>query len=64
MEPPQGVEADLEHPKDVIRTINLVTQALTLALCSFFVLIRALQKFRLPTWFFSVDDCKLSVSCL
>lgn len=58
MAPPEGVEADLENPTDVIRTINFVTQALTLAFCSAFVFIRGLQKFRVPTLNLSVEDCK------
>lgn len=57
MAPPAGVVADLENPTDVLRTINFVTQALTLVLCSVFVFIRGAQKFRMarPTVF--VDDC-------
>lgn len=58
MDPPPGVTADLEHPTDVLRTINFVTQALTLTLCTFFVLVRAIQKFRLPTLHISFDDCE------
>lgn len=59
MAPPEGVKADLENPTDVIRTINFVTQALTLSFCSVFVFIRGLQKLRVPTLNLSVDDCKL-----
>jgi hypothetical protein len=61
MAPPEGVVADLQNPTDVIRTINFVTQALTLAFCSAFVLIRAVQKLRVSTSNFSVDDCKSHV---
>jgi hypothetical protein len=50
MAPPQGVVANMEHPTDVLRTINFATQALTLALCSLFVFIRGAQTF-------VVDDC-------
>lgn len=57
MAPPTGVVADLENPTDVLRTINFVTQALTLTLCSGFVFIRGVQKFRMATTIFSVDDC-------
>jgi hypothetical protein len=58
MAPPEGVVADLQNPTDVIRTINFVTQALTLAFCSAFVFIRAIQKLRVSTSNLSVDDCK------
>lgn len=58
MAPPEGVVADLENPTDVIRTINFVTQALTLTLCSGFVAIRGVQKFRMATTIFSIDDCE------
>lgn len=64
MDPPPGVEADLENPEDVLWTINLVTQALTLAICSFFVLTRVLQRFRIPGWLLSVDECMLIASLL
>lgn len=58
MAPPEGVVADLQHPTDVIRTTNFVTQALTLAFCSAFVFVRGLQKFRVSTLNLSVDDCR------
>lgn len=61
MAPPEGVEADLQSPTDVIHTTNFVTQALTLSFCSAFVFIRALQKFRVPTLNLSVDDCKFPI---
>jgi hypothetical protein len=60
MDPPPGVKADLENPEDVLWSINLVTQSLTLAICSFFVLTRVLQRFRMPGWILSVDECTLS----
>lgn len=55
--PPAGVVADLDHPTDVLRTINFVTQALTLVLCSVFVFIRGAQKFRMAKPRVFVDDC-------
>ena len=61
MAPPEGVVADLADPTDVLWTINLVTQALTLTFCSGFVLIRGVQKFRMATTIFSVDDCELKL---
>jgi hypothetical protein len=60
MDPPPGVKADLDNPEDVLWTINLVTQSLTLAICSFFVLTRVLQRFRMPGWLLSVDECTIT----
>lgn len=62
MAPPEGVVADLENPTDVIRTINFVTQALTLTLCSGFVFLRGVQKFRVANPIFSVDDCECGLT--
>lgn len=59
MAPPEGVVADLNNPTDVLRTINFVTQALTLVLCSVFVFIRGAQKLRMASPTFVVDDCRL-----
>jgi hypothetical protein len=64
MDPPPGVTADLENPEDVLWTINLVTQSLTLAICSFFVLTRVLQRFRMPGWLLSVDECMFTTLLL
>jgi hypothetical protein len=64
MVPPEGVVADLENPIDVLRTINFVTQALTLTLCSGFVFIRGVQKFRVTNPIFSVDDCKCRLTAV
>jgi hypothetical protein len=61
MAPPEGAVANLQNPTDVIRTINFVTQALTLAFCSAFVFIRAIQKLRVSASNLSVDDCKSHV---
>lgn len=58
MAPPEGVVADLQNPTDVLRTVNFVTQALTLTLCSAFVFIRSMQKLRAATMVISVDDCE------
>lgn len=58
MAPPEGVVADFENRNDVLRTTNFVTQALTLTLCSSFVLLRGVQKFRIASTIFSVDDCE------
>jgi hypothetical protein len=54
---PEGVNADVENPKDVLRTINLVTQCLTIAFCSAFVLIRTVHRTRTIGLDLSLDDC-------
>ncbi|UPX10214.1 uncharacterized protein EKO05_0000884 [Ascochyta rabiei] len=60
--PPLGYESDLDNPKDVIRTINFVTQALTLTFCTLFVWIRAYHKFRTVGLDLAVDDYLTFVS--
>lgn len=55
---PEGVKQDLENPTDAIHTVNFVTQALTIALCTIFCAIRAIQKFRVPTLHLVYDDCE------
>ncbi|KAF2996878.1 hypothetical protein E8E13_004973 [Curvularia kusanoi] len=54
--PPPGYTSDLLHPKDEIRTINMVTQALTLAFCSVFVWIRGYHKYRTVGLDLAIDD--------
>ena len=55
--PPEGVIADLEHPIDVLRTVNLVTQGLTLVFVTAFVCIRCVSKYASVGLGFAVDDC-------
>lgn len=57
--PPPDVTPDLENPEDVLWTINLVTQALTLFAVTVFVGLRFYTKsavLRATSW--SPDDCK------
>ncbi|OSS52392.1 hypothetical protein B5807_02756 [Epicoccum nigrum] len=54
--PLPGYTSDLLHPKDEIRTINMATQALTLAFCSVFVWIRGYHKYKTIGLDFAVDD--------
>ncbi|KAJ8117018.1 hypothetical protein OPT61_g1701 [Boeremia exigua] len=54
--PPPGYTSDLLHPKDELRTINIVTQALTLTFCTAFVWIRGYHKFRTVGLDLAVDD--------
>ncbi|XPS78496.1 hypothetical protein M3J09_010507 [Ascochyta lentis] len=54
--PPPGYKSDLDHPKDEIRTINFVTQALTLIFCTVFVWIRGYHKLRTVGLDWAVDD--------
>lgn len=56
--PPPGYTSDLLHPKDELRTVNIVTQALTLTFCTVFVWIRGYHKFRTVGLDLAVDDCK------
>lgn len=57
--PPEGVIPDLAHPQDVLRTVNYVTQALTITFVSIFVGIRFYAKTRLLGGGFTADDCGL-----
>lgn len=57
-QPPDGVDADLQHPKDVLKTVNLVTQVLTLVIVTTFVAIRGISKYRAAGLGFTIDDCK------
>ena len=57
--PPPGVTSDLNNPKDVIRTINFVTQALTLIFCTAFVWIRGYHKLKTVRLDWAIDDCTL-----
>ncbi|PSN68229.1 hypothetical protein BS50DRAFT_551637 [Corynespora cassiicola Philippines] len=59
---PSGIAADLENPTDVIRTVNFVTQGLTLFFIPAFVLIRFVSKYRSAGFNYTVDDCKSDTS--
>ena len=59
---PSGIVADLENPTDVIRTVNFVTQGLTLFFIPAFVLIRFVSKYRSAGFNYTVDDCKSDTS--
>lgn len=56
--PPPGATADLDNPQDVLRTVNYVTQALTLLLTTAFVLTRLYAKSRILGGGITIDDCK------
>jgi hypothetical protein len=58
--PPSGVTADVDNPQDVLRTINYVTQGLTLLLTTTFVGIRFYAKMKVMGGSFSMDDCRCS----
>lgn len=58
MLPPKAAAANLQHPADVVRTVNFVTQALTLAFCSTFVGIRAYVRLNTVGRDLNIDDCK------
>jgi len=57
--PLEGVIPDLAHPQDVLRTVNYVTQALTIFFVTIFVGIRFYAKTRLLGGGFTADDCGL-----
>ncbi|KAF2867495.1 hypothetical protein BDV95DRAFT_445818, partial [Massariosphaeria phaeospora] len=63
-QPPPGVEADLENPVDVLYTVNLVTQGLTLFFIPAFVVVRFLSKYRAAGLAFTLDDYLTGISCL
>lgn len=55
--PPPGVVADVDNPRDVLRTVTYITQGLTVFFATAFVGTRLYAKTRLlgtVTW----DDCK------
>ncbi|KID94841.1 PTH11-type GPCR, partial [Metarhizium majus ARSEF 297] len=54
--PPPGATADLDNPQDVLRTVNYVTQALTLLLTTAFVLTRLYAKSRILGGGVTLDD--------
>ncbi|EHK23197.1 uncharacterized protein TRIVIDRAFT_71185 [Trichoderma virens Gv29-8] len=54
--PPEGVIPDLAHPQDVLRTVNYVTQALTIFFVTIFVAIRYYAKSRVLGGGFTSDD--------
>ncbi|PNP52433.1 hypothetical protein THARTR1_07037 [Trichoderma harzianum] len=54
--PPEGVIPDLAHPQDVLRTVNYVTQGLTIFFVSIFVAIRFYAKTRVLGGSFTPDD--------
>lgn len=56
--PPAGEQADLNNPQDVLRTINYVTQVLTLVLVTLFVALRLFVKFHVYKGRWTADDCE------
>ncbi|KAG6253495.1 hypothetical protein E4U23_007661 [Claviceps purpurea] len=55
-QPPEGVTPDLAHPDDILRTINYVTQALTVIFTTGFVATRVYAKSRIMGGSVSWDD--------
>lgn len=55
--PPEGVVPNFENPTDVLHTINLVSQILSIISVSLFMMIRCYVKWAL-TPPFQIDDCK------
>lgn len=58
--PPDGVTADVNNPQDVLRTLNFVTQGLTLVIVSIFIALKLYAKIKVLGGKFGWEDCKLS----
>lgn len=56
--PPPGVTADVNNPEDVLRTINYVTQALTILITTCFVATRFYAKTKILGGGVTSDDCE------
>lgn len=57
--PPEGVTVNLDNPQDVLRTVNYVTQGLTLFFVSVFVALKVYAKIKILGGNFSWEDCRL-----
>lgn len=56
---PPGITPDFEHPKDVLRTINYVTQALSLIFVTAFMALKYYAKVTVLRGAWVLDDCML-----
>lgn len=54
--PPSGVIPNFDHPHDVLRTVNLVTQASSISMVSAFVVLRIYARYRISRAY-KPDDC-------
>jgi hypothetical protein len=57
--PPAGVIANVDHPQDLLRTINYVTQGLTIVFVSFFMGLGIYSKMTVLRGNFGWEDCEL-----
>jgi len=55
--PPPGVEPNFENPEDILHTINLVSQILSMVIMTPFIIIRVYVKIWVAPPFLP-DDCK------
>lgn len=55
--PPAGVTPNFENPQDVIRTVNIATQYLSIVIVSIFVLLRLFLKIHRFSKF-DIEDCE------
>ncbi len=55
--PPPGVTPNYDHPEDVLRTVNLVTQGLSIPIVSTFVALRMYARYRTSRRY-GPDDCE------
>lgn len=58
-QPPEGATVDLDNPQDILRTVNYVTQGLTIFFVSVFVGLRVYAKVKILGGNFSWEDCEL-----
>lgn len=56
--PPDGVEPNLENPRDVLKTVMNTTQWLTLLFVTVFVALRLYAKTKILKSVASWDDCE------
>ncbi|KAG5305447.1 integral membrane protein [Histoplasma capsulatum G186AR] len=61
--PPPGVTSNFDHPTDVLRTVNLVTQYLTIAVVTIFVATRLIIKYYRYSRF-DIEDYATTISWL
>lgn len=55
--PPKGVTPDFDHPTDVLRTVNYVTQALSLVFVTLFMFLKYYAKTTVLRGTWNLDDC-------
>ncbi|GJC78814.1 hypothetical protein ColLi_01652 [Colletotrichum liriopes] len=62
--PPEGVVPNLQHPEDVLHTINLVSQILSITSVSLFMMLRIYAKAFIAPPFHSEDWVAVLAWCI